>query len=98
MNLNTVDLGLALSAYMLERSFCHGILPGLILSLSCSEPLSAGQVPGARIPLDSAQRTFDIRDYRKAGDDPALDTGAINRAVEACSSAGGGQVLIPPGR
>jgi hypothetical protein len=44
------------------------------------------------------KRTFDIRDYRSAAEDSNLDTGAINRAIEACSSAGGGQVFVPAGR
>lgn len=39
-----------------------------------------------------------IRDYGAAGDGIALDTAAINRALEACAQAGGGQVLFPPGR
>ncbi len=41
---------------------------------------------------------FDVRDYGAAGDGEALDTAAINKAVEACAAAGGGQVRFPPGR
>lgn len=41
---------------------------------------------------------FNIRDFGATGDGQTLDTEAINRAIAACSAAGGGQVLLPPGR
>ena len=73
-------------------------LLGFLLLAASGASLRSAQSPGSNAPLLSTQRTFNIRDYRKAGDDPMLDTGPINRAIEACSSAGGGQVLLPPGR
>lgn len=42
-------------------------------------------------------RTFNVRDFGAVGDGTNLDTQAINSAIEACSKAGGGQVLFPPG-
>ena len=41
---------------------------------------------------------FDVRAHGAAGDGKADDTAALNRAVEACAAAGGGQVVFPPGR
>ena len=41
---------------------------------------------------------FNIRQYGAVGDGEASDTAAINKAVEACAAAGGGQVLFPPGK
>ncbi|MCL4195699.1 MAG: right-handed parallel beta-helix repeat-containing protein, partial [Thermoguttaceae bacterium] len=45
-----------------------------------------------------ASRVFSIREHGAQGDGQTLDTAAINRAIEACAAAGGGQVLVPPGR
>jgi hypothetical protein len=56
---------------------------------------------GAGLPAAfaaSAGGVFNVRDEGAAGDGVTLDTAAINRAVEACAQAGGGQVLLPPGR
>src|ERR1700733_14499138 len=40
---------------------------------------------------------FDIRTYGAVGDGKAVDSPAINRAIEAAAAAGGGTVLFPPG-
>jgi hypothetical protein len=46
----------------------------------------------------SAKALFNVREYGAFGDGMTLDTPAINGAIEACAAAGGGQVLLPPGR
>jgi hypothetical protein len=43
-------------------------------------------------------RVFNVRDQGARGDGQTLDTAAINKAIEACTAAGGGQVVFPPGR
>lgn len=40
---------------------------------------------------------LDVREFGAAGDGHTLDTAAIQTAIEACGSAGGGTVLFPPG-
>ena len=40
---------------------------------------------------------FNVADYGAAGRDIATDTAAIQRAIDACSAHGGGQVVVPAG-
>jgi hypothetical protein len=42
--------------------------------------------------------TFNVRDYGASGNAKTLDTLPLNKAIEACAAAGGGQVLVPPGK
>ncbi len=59
----------------------------LLLGLACQGSIAA---PGPGL--------FDVRDSGAAGDGHTPDTLAIQRALDACAAAGGGEVLIPPGR
>jgi len=53
----------------------------------------------AALAATAGQRNiYDVRDYGAAGDGTTADTTAINKAIEACGNAGGGQVQFPPGR
>ncbi len=52
----------------------------------------------SRIAVAGGAGVFDVRQYGAAGDGTTLDTAAINKAVEACAQAGGGQVRFGPGR
>ncbi len=52
----------------------------------------------SRIAIAAGAGVFDVREYGAAGDGKTLDTAAINKAVEACAQAGGGQVRFGPGR
>jgi polygalacturonase len=52
----------------------------------------------AQIAIAGTPCVFDVREYGAAGNGSMLDTPAINKAIEACSAAGGGQVLLPPGK
>ncbi|MBE0699392.1 MAG: right-handed parallel beta-helix repeat-containing protein [Anaerolineaceae bacterium] len=41
--------------------------------------------------------TYNVLDYGAVADGKISSTQAINRAIEACASAGGGTVVVPPG-
>jgi len=51
----------------------------------------------ARAPA-AAPAVFNVRDHGATGDGKSLDTAAINKTIDACSKAGGGKVLFPPGK
>ncbi|ATC63641.1 exo-poly-alpha-D-galacturonosidase [Nibricoccus aquaticus] len=59
-------------------------------SLTAAEPAVSTQTVAA--PLH-----YDIRAFGATGDGQALDTDAINRAIEAAHAAGGGTVYFPAG-
>ena len=50
------------------------------------------------IPPRFPQRDFDTRTYGAVGDGISDCTDSFHRAVEACARAGGGRVVVPPGR
>src|SRR5260370_19222920 len=67
--------------------------------LLASTALVRGAEPALTQAGNSAvTHTFSVRDFGAAGDGVASDTAAINQAVDACTKAGGGEVLFPPGR
>lgn len=57
--------------------------------------LAAGDAPASR---PDQGRTFNVLDHGARGDGLTPDTAAINAAVVAAGKAGGGTVLLPPGR
>ena len=73
------------------------LTPLFALVAGLTGSLAASQEPGTQAAQPQFRHTFNILDFRRPEDPKDLATEAINRAVEACAAAGGGQVLVPPG-
>ncbi|MEI6194005.1 MAG: glycoside hydrolase family 28 protein [Verrucomicrobiota bacterium] len=52
---------------------------------------------GAHKSFAADQPGFNIRSFGAVGDGKVLDSGAINKAIQAASDAGGGTVFVPAG-
>src|SRR6516164_4379127 len=68
----------------------------ICLACSCAPNRKDAAVDaGAKLP----PRVCDVRAYGAVGDGKALDTAAIQRALDECgSSVGGGTVVVPAGQ
>lgn len=51
----------------------------------------------AAAPGNAPAMGVSVRDHGAAGDGTALDSAAVQAAIDACAAAGGGTVLFPPG-
>ncbi|MET3666217.1 glycosyl hydrolase family 28 protein [Caulobacter sp. 1776] len=60
-----------------------------------AEPAKPGRIEGP--PPDLGARVYNVRDFGAKGDGKALDTAALQAAVDACAADGGGVVLAPAG-
>ena len=58
-----------------------------------TERASAVETPGSPV----GRYVFDVREFGATGDGTAIDTPAINQAIDAAASAGGGIVVFPAG-
>ena len=71
------------------------VLGSAVLLASCAEV--ATSTPAAPPVPVMAATSFNVKSFGAIGDGKALDTAAINRAIEAAAAAGGGTVEFPAG-
>ena len=63
--------------------------------MAAGSPLLAA--PGTEMMSGRKFQIFNILDFGAIGDGKTLNTAFINNAINACASAGGGMVYVPPG-
>ena len=87
----------AVSSSLLTRRQWLGNAPAgaLALGLLGSRSLAAQSPQPASNDLGA--RVYNIRDFGAKGDGKALDTAAVQAAIDACTRDGGGTVLVPAG-
>lgn len=81
------------------------ILLFAIFIISCNSPMSQYEIIDVKAPflMDSVKvfvypkKDFSIVDYGAISGGKTINTNAIAKAIEACSKAGGGRVVIPSG-
>lgn len=62
-----------------------------------TKPALASTAPQGAHGNDLGARVYNIRDFGAKGDGKAMDTGALQAAIDACTNDGGGTVLVPAG-
>ena len=72
-------------------------LGGALAATSLLLPSFAGARPTTALTTADRASVFDVRAYGAIGDGRAIDTPAVNRAIEAAAAAGGGTVRFPAG-
>ncbi|WP_262056686.1 glycosyl hydrolase family 28 protein [Streptomyces sp. STR69] len=80
---------------MYKRSWAASVFFAFAVVLGLAHPSALAAAPPAA-PGHSAA-VYDVRDYGAKGDGSANDTPAVNKAITAANSAGGGTVRFPAG-
>lgn len=84
------------SGGLLEISDVQTQMKSLNLFLMLSCVLLAGCT--ATKAVSKPEKIFDVREFGAKGDGQALDTAAIQKAIDTASESGGGTVLVPEGK
>lgn len=70
----------------------------LLLLFSCeSPPDSKEEISNRIIAPNFSEQTFNILDFGAVADSISDSKPAIDKAIQACKSKGGGKVIIPAG-
>src|SRR5579859_1540898 len=82
-----------------RRDFMKYVGVGLAAApVVAAEPTWALQTtPQTAAATPSGPDVFDVRKFGAVGDGKTIDTPAVNKAIEAAATAGGGTVVFPTG-
>jgi len=88
-----------------RRKFIQGLTIGaatLPVTGGILEPLNANPVRSSpdvpSVLAQTAKFIFDVTEFGAVPDGQTMNTSAIQSAIDACAKAGGGKVVVPPGR
>ena len=79
------------------RAALLGLAACLALAAAAQSPASSAQRRAPAVAQTNAAGVYSVRAFGARGDGRALDSGAVNRAIEAASAVGGGTVHFPAG-
>src|SRR5947209_17935171 len=71
-------------------------IPALAATMVIGAREAVGQTSGSPAMEESAH-VYNVRAFGAKGDGKALDTKAVQAAIDTCTAAGGGTVLVPTG-
>jgi YhcH/YjgK/YiaL family protein len=87
----------------MKKTFCFFLFLSLFSSAFAQQKDEQYYVKKApfkmTVPVEPkfANKTFSILDYGAVGDGQTLNTSAFVKAIDACTKAGGGKVIVPAG-
>src|SRR5690349_14234866 len=81
----------------MKRSINLLIALSLIIFAVCFQPFTVTHAQAQKAASAIAASGYDVRAYGAKGDGKAVDSTAINKAIEAAAANGGGTVFIPAG-
>jgi len=90
---NTVPSSISRREWLAKLALPAAVTAGLINVDAFAAPATGN----TRASHDLGARVYNIRDFGAKGDGQALDTTALQKAIDTCSTEGGGTVLVPSG-
>ncbi len=82
---------------MLAWTVAAGIFASSVSANTDSAGTARADSRMSEIPIQKGKAAWNVCDFGAAGDGKALDSPAIDKAIEACAQAGGGTVYLPAG-